>query len=436
MYNIITEDKRRPKIITPSPKELLSKSPLARKFVARQPIFDQDKNLFGYELLFRSGLDNFFDYGADKDSATSQILLDGIILFGIKELTGGKRGFINFTQNMLLNRIPFSFPRDFLVVEMLETIKPTRELMAICEKLKYDGYLLALDDFHFKTNFTPLYPYLDFIKVDFMQMDVAERTRVIRQADTGKIKFLAEKVETIEDFRQALKLGYHYFQGYFFSAPHIMAMTDIPSVKANLLRLLEKIQQPDIAMPELERIIKRDVSLSFKLIRFINSAIFGLPVEVNSILHALNLLGIHELRRWVSMLALSQLSDDKPMELMTASVIRARFSECIGLKLGLKERSPELFLMGLFSLIDTFVERPMADILSEMPLARDIKDALLEKKGNFGVILKLAVAYERGEWDTIFTHAAELNLPPEHLPEIYLGAILWANALNLKTNQA
>lgn len=424
----------------PEKREFVDKNPLRRKFVARQPIFDREKNVIGYELLFRTGFDNFFDINSDQDHATSKTLLDSFILFGMKELTGGKRGFINFTQKMLLRDIPFSFPRDFLVVELLETVQPIPEIISACEKLKYDGYLLALDDFHFHIDFEPLFPYLDIIKVDFIETPAEERGRIIQRIsdnikdETNKIKFLAEKVETIEDFNHAMELGYTYFQGYFFSRPRIMITRDIPSVKANLLRLLHKIHNPGITVKELERIIKRDVSLSYKLIRFINSASFGLPVEVRSIMHALNLLGLYELRRWVSLLALSQLSDDQPEELMTSSIVRARFCEVLAQHIGMKDQSAEFFLMGLFSLIDTFVERPMSTILDEMPLSNEVKFALLERDNSiFSKILRFVKAYERGDWDIIFKLTGPIGLNEEAIPGLYFATILWANALNLKS---
>lgn len=425
---------------SPDKKELADKNPLRRKFVARQPIFNREMDVIGYELLFRTGFDNFFDTNSDQEHATSKTLLDSFILFGMKELTGGKRGFINFTQKMLLCEIPFSFPRDFLVVELLETVQPVPEIVAACEKLKYDGYPLALDDFHFHIDFEPLFPYLDIIKVDFIETPAEERGRIIERINAfdnnngHKIKFLAEKVETLEDFNHAVAMGFTYFQGYFFSRPRIMTTRDIPSVKSNLLRLLHKIHNPNITVKELERIIKRDVSLAYKLIRFINSASFGLPVEVRSITHAINLLGIHELRRWVSLLALSQLSDDQPEELMTSSIVRARFCESLAQHIGLNDQSAEFFLMGLFSLIDTFIQRPMRTILDEMPLSNDVKFALLERENSiFSKILEFVKAYERGDWDNIFKLAGPIGLNEEALPGLYFATILWANALNMKS---
>jgi EAL and modified HD-GYP domain-containing signal transduction protein len=412
-------------------KKTVRDNPLRRKFVARQPIFDRDKKVVAYELLFRTSLDNFFDQLSGQDDASSKTLLDSFLLFDINELAGGKQVFINFTRKVLLSDAATAFPKERLVVELLESIEPEPVVIEACKQLKAAGYQIALDDFVFSPEFTPLMAFMDIVKVDFIDTSPEDCKNIFKKVDRQRIKFLAEKLETIESFNEARDLGYTYFQGFFFSKPVIMSAMDIPSVKANLLNLLHRVYQVETDFQEIEEIIKKDVSLAYKLIRFINSAAFGLSLEVHSIMHALNLLGVNELRKWISLVALSQLSHDEPEELMTSSIVRARFCELIAQYTGFADKSSEFFLMGLFSLIDVFFERPMAEVLKELPLTHTVKDALLEGDGVYGDVLKFVIAYERGEWQTLFDISGHLKLDEEIIPELYYETVTWANMLEL-----
>lgn len=402
---------------------------LKRKYVARQPIFDENRAVVGYELLFRSGLDNVFKDFSNQNRATSRTLVDSFFLFDVNSLTAGKLAFINFTKTVLLSELATLFPKDLLVVELLESIQPDVHVVAACKRLKQKGYTLALDDFVFRPEFCDLMEYLDIIKVDFVQTRGKERESVVFAMNRPRISFLAEKVESMETFYQAREMGYSFFQGFFFSKPVIVSARDIPSLRTHLLNLLNRIYQPDVDFSEIEAIIKKDVSLAYKLIRFINSAHLSLTHEVQSILHVLNLLGLYELRKWISLVVLSQLSNDKPDELLVSSIIRARFCELTALKLAMTKRSPEFFLTGLFSLIDTFFQRPMEEILAELPLAGDVKRALTRGEGIIGDVLSIACLYERGEWQSIFEITSRIGLDEEVLPELYYETVHWANSL-------
>lgn len=416
-------------------KNACAENPLRRKFVARQPIFDRHRKVVAYELLFRTGLENVFDIESDQDDASHHTLLNSFLLFNLKELSGGKRLFINFTRNLLLSDLAAAFPRDLLVVELLESIKPEAPVIAACKSLKQKGYQMALDDFVFDPDFLPLMEFMDIVKVDFLETRETDRGSIFRKVNRENIKFLAEKVETVEDFNQAVDLGYSYFQGFFFCRPTIVSSKDIPSVKQNLLKLLNRIYSPDADFSEIEAIIKKDVSLAYKLIRFINSAAFGLHVEVHSIMHVLNLLGINELKKWTSLVVLSQLSHDKPEALMTSSITRARFCELIAENVGLKDRSSEFFLMGLFSLIDAFFERSMENLMDELPLSTDIKLGLTKGEGLFGRILAFVECYEQGKWVSIFSISDRLNLCQERIPELYFEAVVWADAFSIPLDE-
>jgi EAL and modified HD-GYP domain-containing signal transduction protein len=396
-------------------------------FVARQPIFDTQQKIFGYELLFRSGLENFFDQSLDVDFASSKTLLDTLLVFGIDELTQGKKMFLNFTRKVLLSEVALALPKDQLVIELLETVEPDPEVVDVCGKFKEKGYILALDDFQYSPAFEPLMKIADIIKVDFLLTKGEERREVMEKFPVKGVKFLAEKIETNEEYKESIDMGYSYFQGFFFSKPVILSGKDVPSYKLNLLQVLQELNQPFMDVKKIESILVRDVSMSYKLLRFINSAAFGIPSEIRSIRHALNLLGLMELKKWMSLIVLSQIGSDTPEELTINSIVRAKFCELIADLIGMKSRRDDFFLMGLFSYIDTFLNRPMSEILAELPIAADVKDALLGTQGHMRRVLDLIIMYEQGKWEAVAEGTAALKLDNSKILPNYLTAIKWAN---------
>jgi EAL and modified HD-GYP domain-containing signal transduction protein len=396
-------------------------------FVARQPIFDTQQKIFGYELLFRSGLENFFDQSLDVDFASSKTLLDTLLVFGIDELTQGKKMFLNFTRKVLLSEVALALPKDQLVIELLETVEPDPEVVDVCGKFKEKGYILALDDFQYSPAFEPLMKIADIIKVDFLLTKGEERREVMEKFPVKGVEFLAEKIETNEEYKESIDMGYSYFQGFFFSKPVILSGKDVPSYKLNLLQVLQELNQPFMDVKKIESILVRDVSMSYKLLRFINSAAFGIPSEIRSIRHALNLLGLMELKKWMSLIVLSQIGSDTPEELTINSIVRAKFCELIADLIGMKSRRDDFFLMGLFSYIDTFLNRPMSEILAELPIAADVKDALLGTQGHMRRVLDLIIMYEQGKWEAVAEGTAALKLDNSKILPNYLTAIKWAN---------
>ena len=397
-------------------------------FVARQPIFDIRLNVYAYELLFRLGRENVF-VDTDGDKATSSVITDSFFLIGLESLTRGRKAFINFTQNLLMDETATILPKDMLVIEILENVIPSKGIITACKKLKDSGYVLALDDFVFEPKFTPLIKLADIIKVDFKLSGEEERQLLVQKFSSTKIKFLAEKVETQQEYEQAKEMGYSYFQGYFFSRPVIISSKDIPGNKINYLNILHEINLPEVNFNRIEGIVKRDVSISYKLLRFINSAFFSFDTKVKSIKQALVLLGINEFRKWISLIILKGMSDDKPEELLLISISRARFCELIAKDVNLKEQSTDLFFMGMFSMIHTFIGRPMAEILEKLPLSKETKDALLGEDGRFRDIYNLMLVYEKGEWDKISEQAKKLEIDLTKLHDSYIESLGWANQL-------
>ncbi len=363
----------------------------------------------------------------DPDQATSKVISDSYFLLGIPTLTGGKRAFINITRDVLLNEFVYLIPKESMVVEILETVEPDPEILAACQKLKQSGYLLAVDDFVYDEKYKPLLNMVDFVKIDFLATKGEGRRALLDQYASSGIRFLAEKVENPEEHKEALDLGYSYFQGYFFCKPTIISGKDIPAYKLHYLKILQEIHRPEIDFRKLGEIIKMEISLSFKLLRYINSAYFGLRNKITSITQALTLLGENEVKKWVSLIALANMGEDKPEELIVQAMIRAKFCESLGAAAGLVQRTDNLFLMGMFSLIDTILSRPLAEIMREIPIADEIKDALLGEKNRLRDVFDFALICEKGDWEKMPDQTARLGIKEARAYQLYLDALRWSH---------
>lgn len=398
-------------------------------FVARQPIFNRLQKLFAYELLFRDSYDNNYRC-ANGDQATIDVICNSFFAIGIDTITGGKRAFINFTENLLLQEIPLLLSRKSVVVEILETVEPTPEVIAVCKKLKQAGYLIALDDFVFHPRFAPLLDVADIIKIDFLTTTGPDRRKIMVRVKNRNIYFLAEKVETREDFEEALDLGYSYFQGHFFSKPVILKGKDIPSNKLNQLRItkvLQELSKENFRFGSIEKFIMYDVSLSYQLLRFINSAQFCLSNEISSVKQALVLLGKNEINKWISLIIMRTFSNKGTDGIIITSLVRAKFCELIAEKANLKERESELFMMGMFSLIDVFIGRSLKAILYELPITDDVKNALLGDINDLWIVYDLILAYEKADWKIVTKRAANLGVPEKQIPHLYKQSVEWAD---------
>lgn len=400
-----------------------------RLFVARQPIFDASRTVQGYEILFRSGFKNSFDPSIDANYASGRALSDTYMTFGIEELTGGRRAFINFTQRHLEDEVPAVFPKDHLVVEVLENVEPTVPLVAAVRNLKEAGHTIALDDFRYHLRFEPLLRLADIIKVDFVVSPPAERASLVRRLRGRGIRFLAEKVETNDEFESARGLGCTLFQGYFFARPQILQSSEIPGSKLNYLEVLREVNAPEMDFAKVEAVVKRDLSLSYKFLRFVNSAYFGFPTEVQSLRQALRILGVRGIRTWLSLVALTGLGGDKPQELVVTALSRALFLERLGVETGRKARSAELFFIGLFSVIDAILDRPMETVLHDLPLSADVKDALTGRPNELRALFEVLEDYEQGNWQHFSSHALAVGLSEHVVPTIYRDVVTEASAV-------
>jgi EAL and modified HD-GYP domain-containing signal transduction protein len=395
-------------------------------FVARQPIFDRKLKVFGYELLFRSGPDACFSASTDIDYASSQTVSAGVTLMGLENVALGKRAFINVSRGILVDDLAMTLPKNKVVVELLESIEPDDAVLAACRRLKQAGYLIALDDFIERENDTELVKMADFVKVDFQSTTPEKRDALARTLGARGMKMLAEKVETREEVREAGPSGYMYFQGYFFSKPTLVATKDIPGFRLNYLRLLQELNRPEASIHKLEEIIKLEMSIAYRILRYVNSAAFGFRGKINSIREALVLLGQDLIRKWTSVWALAGLGQDKPTELVVGSVIRGICCEALGPKAGITGRGSELFLLGTFSMVDAIMDRPMEEVLSQLSLPDDVRDALLSGGNPLRSVLDCTVAFERGEWEACAKAAADVGIPEEEVPAAFHKASEWA----------
>lgn len=395
-------------------------------YAARQPILDRDKNLYAYELLFRDGLENAFP-DIDGDEATSRMVEGSQFSFGLEDFLGDKPGFINFTLDTLLKKYPSMLPKEQVVVEILETVQPGKRLLAECQALKEKGYVLALDDYIHQPVWRHFYPVIDIIKVDFRSTSTDTINQIKHAiAEFPHIQLLAEKVETNEEFQLALDLGFSYFQGYFFSKPEMMQSKALSPAQMTLAELLYETSKSDMDLGKITDVFQRDVHLSYKLLRYSNSAVFKRRAEIETIKQALVVLGQTELKKFLSLLFTAQISSDKPAELMRMSMTRARFAEGIAQLHG-KVDTAKAFLTGMMSLMDAILDEPIESVMNKLPLAKEIKDALVERQGVLADYVRLIQFYEQGLWQEASQNIEQLKLPADKVPDAYHTAVQWAN---------
>lgn len=397
-------------------------------FIARQPIFDSDMQVVAYELLYRSGKANAAS--SDDDGATSSVIVNGLVMIGLETLTDGKKAFVNFTRNLLMDGSATVFAPSALVVEVLETVESDAALLEELGKLKAAGYTIALDDYVESYGFEEIVSMVDIIKVDFLLSDLAGITRIAQRFAGSSVRLLAEKVETQEQFRLAVQLGYSYFQGYFFSRPSVMASRDVRSVNVSHMRIMEALGQAEPDFEALSGAIENDLALTYKLLRLVNSGAYFGTSRITSIQQALVRLGMKEVRKWLALIIMRDAGEGRPDELVRASLIRAKALESLAGKVRLGPRRTEFFLIGLFSMIDVIMERPLRLILEELPLDDQIRMALLGQDNALKKGLDLIVAYERGDWDAL-AEAEPLGrgMSDEMLPAAYLEALQWTQEL-------
>jgi c-di-GMP-related signal transduction protein len=393
-------------------------------FVARQAIFDGRQRVIGYELLFRSGPEDTFAPGREPAMLTSHVISNGMFV-GLAALTDHKPAFINFSREALVGDLAFLLPQKEVVVEVLGSVVADAETLEACRRLRAAGYRIALDDFEDSPERTPLAEFANYIKVDILNVAPDACTAIAREYGGGRRRTVAKKVESQTALRAATDQGFDYFQGYFFSRPTVVASKTIPGFRLNYLRLLRELNSPEIDMRRLENVIKQEASITFRLLRRVNSAAQGFRLETSSLRHALVLLGEREIRMCATVWAMADLARDLPSELVVATTLRGRLCELLAPLAQMPERALDLFLVGMFSSLDVILEQPMEQVLVSLPLARDIRDALLGGQNPLRTVLDCALAYEQAHWDRASDLAVAAGIPERKVPACYLEAVEW-----------
>ena len=385
-------------------------------FIARQPIFDRALKVVGYEVLFRSNHENQASF-VDDASATATVVLNVLTEIGLERIVGAHAAWVNLSREFLLSGLASTLPPRITCFEILEGQLIDEEFVEAVRKLKREGYRIALDDFQRTPGIEQLLPLADVVKLDYQAMSRDELSAEIQRLRGNKLQVLAEKVETRDDHAYCHELGFDLFQGFFYKRPELMSSQRIDINRDSVLQVIAALQDPTLTLDDVEPLIARDLPLSLRLLRYINSAFFGLAHEVGSVRQAMVLLGLDNIRRWATLTIVGSL-EGKSSELTTTGLIRARFCELAGVECG-HDRS-ELFTVGLFSLIDAMLDAPLEEILDEIPFPQEMRVALLRHGGTLGGLLDALDALEGG-----YVGDAQILVP--NAGEYYVQALLWAN---------
>ncbi|HEY9200854.1 MAG TPA: HDOD domain-containing protein [Gammaproteobacteria bacterium] len=391
-------------------------------YVGRQPVYNRELGVYGYELLFRTGQVNAASEGfVSSDGATSTTLINTFLEIGLERLVGKRYAFINLSEQFLLEEDSLPISPQQVILEVLEDVPVNLPLLKAVKRLSEKGFIIALDDYIYNPAHKPLVAMADIIKLDIKQLSEKQLIAHVRTLKKFSAKLLAEKIETIDEYEFCLQLGFDYFQGYFLSRPRIIKSQSLPTNKVAVLNVLSVLQNPDADTEEIEEAISFDVSLSYKMLKLINSSFFGFSREIESIRQAIVLLGRKQLSSWASMIALSRL-DDRPSEMVRLAMTRAKMCEMLAEKAGLKSME-SYFTAGLFSALDILMERDISDVIKPLPLSEEIVAALLKRQGPIGEALQCVIAYELAEIET-----AKFNqLSADDIYIANVEAVSWAN---------
>ncbi|MBV4446728.1 HDOD domain-containing protein [Clostridium tyrobutyricum] len=404
-------------------------------FLARQPILDKYGKIISYEILFRnSGTGNTYKFN-DGDEATIKVMQNILINIGMEKIVGHKKAFINFTGNILKSDLYSLIPSENVVIELLEDIVPSENVVNSCRILKKSGFTIALDDFVFNDSYTELVKLADIIKVDFLLTKGQERKGVL---DTARninpdLKFLAEKVETLDEFNEALSLGYSYFQGYYFSKPQIVKGKKIEGNKLIYLKLIKELSSKKFSLENIQNLIKKDVSMSYEILKLINSAKYYFKNKIKSINHAVSLLGENEIKKWLYFICMKPICSNRPQIVMLESLLRAEFLEKLAKKTALSKNSSNFYLMGIMSLMDVILQMPLIKVLDELMISKDIKYALTGRESNYySKMLDIVISFRTGNWDKSMLMASSyFNLNYRDLQNCYMESIRWVDEVTL-----
>lgn len=391
---------------------------------------DEKQQIIGYELLFRHSATATEAVFEDDLKACARVLVNTLSDMGAQWLLGDKLAFINVNEEMLHSDMLELLPPKRTVLELLETVPATEAVVQRCMELRAQGFLIALDDHIPTEELEPLLGCADFVKIDIMQTGMETAAKIHAQIKSLPLKIIAEKVETLQQFEACKKIGFHYYQGYYFAHPETLTAKVINPSYASVLDLLNLVSK-DEETKAIEDGFKRDPALSFKLLRYINSVGFGLSCEIQSIRHALSILGNKQLYRWLTLLMVTAGENTTTPALMKTAITRGRLTELLGESYFDKTDRDNLFIVGVFSLLDAMLEMPMQQILEKILLPEPVTEALLTQEGVYGPFLQLAQACEEADGARIKILADSLQFDPSRVNDCHIAALAWVEGLGI-----
>lgn len=392
-------------------------------FVGRQPIYGRRLELYAYELLYRGSDIDYADF-SEGDRATSQVLLNTFTEFGLERIVGGHLAFINLTRGFIVGEYPLPVPRTQVVLEVLEEVEPDEQVLAGLGDLRRRGFKIALDDFVYRPDREPMLALADIVKIDVLGLAEDDIRARYQQLKPLGLKLLAEKIETREQFELCRDMGFDYFQGYFLAKPNVVSGSSIPANSLNLLRLMAEFQSNEQDFDRIAEIVSQDVALSYKLLRHINAAIYGMPRRIESIKETVTYLGFATVKNLACLFLLSDVGD-QPHELLVTAMMRAKMCELLARNAGIPNPS-RFFTAGLFSTLDALLNAPMERVVKKLPFSEELQLALLEGKGPMAEALRCTLAYERGDWDAVVC----FGLTRAAIKSAFLEAVVWVEAVD------
>jgi EAL and modified HD-GYP domain-containing signal transduction protein len=405
---------------------MLNQERIMFAFIARQPILDKSKSVFAYELLFRDGKSGAYPEHSEEKS---KFITEHFHPLGLDDICGEKKSFITFSSETLISRFPTNLNPDSVVVELADPTDTTSGLFEACQHIKQLGFKLAIDDPMMVGSKHDIFPLIDIVKVDVTKSRFETIEKQIPRYHDSNVQLVAEQVDSQDHFSTCVDLGFDLFQGYFFSQPEARILRQLPASKMNVVDLMGESANSDFDIVRISQIIERDATLSFLLLKFINNPTINKRYKITSLRHALNYMGEVEIKKFIALLSLTNLGDEKPLEIIHMSLVRAKFFDLMAERRGLKNNPPIAFLVGLFSLLEGLLDQSMTDIIKQLPLSEEVNDALLGKNGEMNSYMTLVRAFESALWMNVIKQAKLLGIDQKQLHVLYNQAIIWGNGV-------
>jgi EAL and modified HD-GYP domain-containing signal transduction protein len=397
-------------------------------FIARQPILDRNKEVFAYELFFRDGKNNCYP-DVERDEATSKLIAKNYQTLRLDDISCSKKSFINFQSETIMNGLPTSLDRDNVVVELIAGKSDVSSLLNMCKHVKNMGYKVALEDCDLKPNWNEFLPFVDMLKVNTNHENIDSLAKNVDRFIDANVRLIAEKVDTQDSFNIYRDMGFDYFQGYFFARPESVSNENLPTSKLTLVELIGASSGESFDIESINSVVEYDAGLSYMLLRFINNPSINKRYKITSLRHALNYMGEVEIKKFIALLALANLSDNKPLELLHLSLVRAKFCDLLGNEKNIGSNPPTAFLVGLFSMLDAILDQKMEVLVKKLPIVDEVKEALCGEQNNLFLYLALVRAFESGNWLKVIRLSKILEIEQKLLHSLFNEAILWGNSV-------